>query len=176
MALAEVAAAEVQLRANVKAERHGAIANTQLEVSRAQSEKAKAKADAVALQIAKCRIEAPFDGRVLDLSINRFELPTPAAALLEIVAVNPLEVELIVPSDWLAWLGPGKEFEYRLDETRRSYRVVVERIDAKVEHISQTIRVYGSFRTPPDGVLPGMSGTATFPTQMTAGRAMGVPP
>ena len=75
---------------------------------------------------------------------------------------STLEVDLIVPSTWLRWVNKGTRFEFDVDELGRSYTAQVDRLGAKVDAVSQTIKITGSFVDRPGNVLTGMSGTAKF--------------
>ena len=72
------------------------------------------------------------------------------------------EIEFLAPSKWLAWLKPGYAFSVRIDETGRSYPAKILRVGAKVDPVSQSIKLFAAI----DGKFPelvaGMSGHATL--------------
>ena len=75
---------------------------------------------------------------------------------------SELELDLIVPSNWLRWVNRGTTFIFSVDELGQEYKARVTRLGAKVDAVSQTIKLTGSFVVRPQSVLAGMSGTATF--------------
>lgn len=162
VAMADVRAASSQLRTDERLQKHGAIAVTQLDISKSKLDRAKAHAEVIATQLQQCQIVAPFDGRVVAEHINAFELSSANAPLIEVVGKKNVEVELIVPSKWMMWLKSGRKFSFKVDETGKTYAAVVARLGAVADHVSQTIRVYGRLQSTSDDVLPGMSGTARF--------------
>lgn len=162
VALADVKAATSQLRTDTRLQKHGAIAITQLDISKSKFDRAKAHAESLSIQLQQCQIVAPFDGSVVQRHINAFELSSANAPLIEIVGSQNVEVELIVPSKWMMWLRLGQAFSFHVDETGKTYGAVVARLGAVADNVSQTIRVYGRLKSPSDNVLPGMSGTAHF--------------
>jgi membrane fusion protein, multidrug efflux system len=168
-ARAEQRAAQLSVKENTELRRHRAVGLNELEISQAKFAQAKASADALAVRLSQCTIVAPFSGRVVEKIVNEFEIPKANEPLLKIIDDKSLEIELIVPSDWLAWLQVGEEFSFRIDETRRAYSVRLSGIGAAVDPISQTIRIRAKFADAPDDVLPGMSGSARF--DKTARRA-----
>ena len=93
-----------------------------------------------------------------------FEIPAANAPVMTVVDDSSLELDLIVPSTWLRWVKPGSEFDFSIDELGTSFRAKVARLGAKVDAVSQTIKITGVFINRPDSVLAGMSGTARFPT------------
>lgn len=161
-ARADQRAAQLSVKENTELRRHRAVGLNELEISQAKLAKAKASADALAVRLSQCTIVAPFSGRVVEKIVNEFEIPKANEPLLKIVDDKSLEIELIVPSDWLAWLRIGEAFRFRIDETRRTYDVTLSGIGAAVDPISQTIRIKANFSDAPNDVLPGMSGSARF--------------
>ncbi len=162
VALADVKGAASQLRTDARLQKHGALAVTQLDISKSKLDRAKARAESLSIQLQQCRIVAPFDGSVVQRHINAFELSSANAPLIEIVGKKNVEVELIVPSKWMMWLKRGQKFAFQVDETGKTYGAVVARLGAVADNVSQTIRVYGRLKSTSDDVLPGMSGTARF--------------
>jgi membrane fusion protein, multidrug efflux system len=71
-------------------------------------------------------------------------------------------VDIIVPSNWVRWLKPGTPFSFRVDEVRRDVPAAVVRVGAAVDAVSQTIKIAAKLLQSSDGILPGMSGSASF--------------
>ena len=82
----------------------------------------------------------------------------PGQALLEIIDDSVLELEFIVPSRWLAWLKPGYAFQVRIDETARSYPAKVQRIGARVDPVSQSVKLVAAIDGRFPELIAGMSG------------------
>ncbi len=167
--MAELASAEAQhqemkvaLETNAFLEKRNAGSRQDLEIAKARAAKAAADADGLRVRLDQCMIKAPFDGRVAELTINEHEMPVSGKPLIAILADGELEIDLILPSDWLGWLKEKMEFSFIVDETGRGYQGEVVRIGAAVDTISQTIKITGRFRNVDAAVLPGMSGAATF--------------
>ncbi len=166
-ARAAAAAAEAQKKTvdtNVELDKFESIGKNDLAISRSVFDKADAEADALKVQLKDCNIYAPFAGRVTERVARNFEAVTVSQPLLRIVDTSALELDVIVPSNWLQWLSEGADFEFRVDETGRTLTAKVLRVTPAVDPVSKTIRVIGQFRGG-DGleqVLPGMSGSARF--------------
>ena len=143
-------------------EKRNAGNRTETATAQARTDKAHAEADSIRARLAQCSIAAPYDGRVTGIDIHEHEYPVPSRPMLSIVAEGEPTIELIVPSAWLVWLRPGELFQFAVDETGKSYPGDVVRLGASVDTVSQTIKVFGRFTGPADGVLPGMSGAAHF--------------
>lgn len=82
---------------------------------------------------------------------------------LEILDDRSLEVELIAPSRWLAWLKPGYAFTVHIDETDKTYPADITRVGGRVDPVSQTIKVFGEIRGEATELMAGMSGRANIP-------------
>ncbi len=166
---AEHRAAEAKLRAktgvlesNLKLASRRAIGTTELQVSRAEVDQARAELEALSVRTSQCTITAPYAGRVVDVLINEHEMPQANTPLIEIVDDASLEIELIVPSQWLTWLRPRMPLKFTIDETQTAYRSEVLRLGSIVDPISQTVKLTAAFHDNPINVLPGMSGSAHF--------------
>lgn len=147
---------------NLQLAKHHAVGGLELAVSQADAEKASAAVKVAQVTVNGCTVRAPFPGRVVKMIVNEHENVFPNDQLISLLDDSLLEIEIILPSKSLAWLKVGTPFEYAVDETGLRYPAVVQDIGANVDPASQTVKVKGLFRTQPDNVLAGMSGTASF--------------
>jgi multidrug efflux pump subunit AcrA (membrane-fusion protein) len=123
----------------------------------------QAKVSVTQFRISQCEVRAPFSGRVAQALVREHETPSPNTPLLSIVSDRDLEVHLVVPSHWLAWLKKGHQMTFSVDETGAQLSVQVRHIAATVDAVSQTVRIVGVFDDDAaQAVLPGMSGLAKF--------------
>jgi RND family efflux transporter MFP subunit len=138
--------------------------SSEVEYKVAQSDEDQAAADVRAAQtlVGNCVVPAPFSGRVSAVYTHNFQYLQTGAPMLEVLSDKSLDLEMIVPSLWLAWLKPGAKFNVAIDETGKTYPATLERLSGKVDAVSRSIKVYGHIDNPPDTLLPGMSGHAIF--------------
>jgi len=136
----------------------------QLEVQQAQAKQKASAADVAYMSatVRKCAIAAPFDGRVSKRSASPQQFAEPGKPLLTIVDTSHLELKMIVPSKWLAWLKPGHALSVQVDEVGKTYPAKVARIGARVDPVTQTVDVTAALDSGAPELLPGMSGWATF--------------
>ena len=157
-ARAELAAAEAALATNERLARLNSVGQLELELSRANVLKARAEVSAGEAVVAKGTVTAPYDGRVAEQKIRELQFVQAGQPLLEIIDHGPLELDFIVPSRWLAWMRPGGELQVAIDETDRTYPARFLRLGARVDAVSQSVRVAAAI----DGLFPelvaGMSG------------------
>lgn len=156
---------------NVELDQYEAVGKNDVAVSQANLGKADAEATAVAAQLSDCAVHAPFSGKVVEQIAHVREVAASGQPLLKIQSGGTLEIELIVPSRWLTWLRPGAAFGFRIDETGQEVKGTVTRLGASVDAVSKTIRVTGDITQSAGLVLPGMSGTASFPDAAKASAA-----
>lgn len=144
----------------------------ELEQAQARARSAEAEADSLYLRtmVDKCTIKAPFDGRVTRRLARQHEYVTPGQPLLEIVDTGPLELQLLVPSQWVTWLDRGKAFTVSVDETGTDITAKVIRIGAVVDPVGQSITLSGALDQAHPDLLPGMSGWAQFDVPASAGQ------
>ncbi len=160
-AAAAVAAQRKQVETNEELDSFSAIGKNDLLISKAQLDKALAESDALMTQSKECAVVAPFAGKVVARLARQHEAVQAGTPLLKIVDVSGAELDLIVPSSWLAWLAPGTRFSFRVDETGAQLPGKVLRLLPSVDPVSRTIRIVAIFDTAAARVMPGMSGTAS---------------
>ncbi len=164
-ARAELDIAAATLASNRKLKDLDSISDLEVQIARAQSDKAQAELEAAQAQRSYCTLAAPFAGRVVARHCNAPENVTVGEPLLDIVALGTPVIQMFVPSVWLAWLAPGLGFEVEVRETGTRYPARVVRTGARVDAVSQTVEVFGEFSGDAQALLPGMSGSAIFPPQ-----------
>jgi RND family efflux transporter MFP subunit len=124
----------------------------------AESDKARAKVAAMAATAGKCSVTAPFDGRMVEQKVRSQQYVQPGQALLDILDDSVLELDFVVPSKWLVWLKAGAEFKVAIDETAKTYPVRLIRVGARIDPVSQTVKVTGAIQGHFPELSAGMSG------------------
>jgi RND family efflux transporter MFP subunit len=157
---AEVAlgAAEKTWDANKQLHELGSAGTLDLELSEAEVAKARAEIASNKAVLAKCALVAPFSGRIAEQKVREQQYVQPGEPLLEILDDSELDLEFIVPSRWLAWLKPGHAFSVAIDETGRTYPARVRRIGARVDPLSQSIKLTATIHGRFNDLMAGMSG------------------
>ena len=67
-----------------------------------------------------------------------------------------------MPSKWLSWLTIGLPFDVHVIETDDKHAAKIDRIGAKIDPVSQSLKVIGSIDNSEKNLKPGMSGHAQF--------------
>lgn len=134
-----------------------------LDVALAQSEYAQTQAELriARLNTERCSIKAPYAGKVVTVLVNRHENIRQQQELLEIVADQRLEAEVVVPATWLTWLQPELPLTLALDETGARVEATLAAISPAIDPVSQTLLLRARLAQP-SGMMPGMSATAYF--------------
>lgn len=157
-ARAALAAAQTTYSANQRLIETGSVGKVEVEVSGAEVSKSRAEVAANAAVLAKCSVPAPYAGRVAEQKVREQQYVQPGQALLEIIDDSILELEFIAPSRWLAWLRMGYIFQVRIDETNKSYPAKVLRIGARVDPVSQSVKIAAAIDGRFPELIAGMSG------------------
>jgi membrane fusion protein (multidrug efflux system) len=160
LAKAEAAlmAANTAWRGNQKLSDLNSVGKVELDVSKAEALKAQAEVSANRALIGKCQIAAPFSGRIAEQKAREQQYVQPGQPLLEILDDSQLELEFIVPSRWLAWVRTGMAFEVNIDETGKTYPAKVQRIAARVDPVSQSVKLSAVIDGRFSELAAGMSG------------------
>jgi membrane fusion protein, multidrug efflux system len=160
-AQAVLVAAEKTFAANQRLFALKSVGLIEVDLSEAEVAKARAELAYAKAMLAKCEIRAPFAGRVAEQRVREQEFVQPGQALVEIIDDATPQVDFIAPSVWLAWLRTGDPLTVRIDETGCSYLATVERIGAKVDPVSQSVRVVAALGHDAAELMAGMSGTVS---------------
>ena len=155
---AELEGAEQTLKSNLRLEQLNSVGQLELDLSKSASNKAKAEVGANKAVLAKCQVSAPFAGRIADQKVREQQYVQPGQALLDILDDSVLELEFLVPSLWLRWLKVGGSFEVQIDETRKTYPARFTRIGARVDPVSQSVKVAAAIHGKFPELMAGMSG------------------
>lgn len=151
-------AADTAWRGNQKLAELNSVGKVELDISKADVLKAQAEVSANRALIGKCQITAPFSGRIAEQKAREQQYVQPGQALLEILDDSQLELEFIVPSRWLAWVRNGAAFQVNIDETGKTYPAKVQRIGARVDPISQSVKLTAVIDGRFSELVAGMSG------------------
>ena len=155
---AELEGAEQTLKSNLRLEQLNSVGQLELDLSKSSANKAKAEVGANKAVLAKCQVNAPFAGRVAEQKVREQQYVQPGQAMLDILDDSVLELEFLVPSAWLRWLKVGGAFDVQIDETRKAYPARFTRIGARVDPVSQSVKVAAAIHGKFPELMAGMSG------------------
>ncbi len=156
-------AARIDYKSKKRLLAHQAIGRDEVNLASAQADKASAEVNVREITNDECRFTAPFDGRVVALHSNVREYPPSDRPMIMIILDdNALEIEMVVPSNWLTFLKSGQNLQFKVDETGQMVAAIIDRIGAEVDPVSQTVKVFGKLKVERTGILAGMSGLVLF--------------
>jgi len=164
---ADLSSAEKTFSANKRLAELNSVGQVELDLSQAASRKAAADVEMSRTLLRKCSISAPYSGRVAEQRGREQQFAQAGQPLLEILDDSALELEYLVPSRWLVWLKPGARFFVRIDETGKTYPATVVRTGARIDPVSQSIKIKGQVAGRYPELLAGMSGVVSFPVNST---------
>lgn len=162
-AKAELDAAETTYKANVRLAELNSVGLMDLDLSKAAADRARAEVSANQAVLSKCVIAAPYGGRVAEQKVREQQYAQAGQPLLEILDDSVLELEFLVPSKWLANLRVGGSFKVEIDETRKTYPARFIRIGARVDAVSQSVKVAAAIDGRFPELISGMSGRVQVP-------------
>lgn len=157
-ARAALSGAETTYRSNKRLLELGSIGKVEMEVSQAEVMKNRAEVSSTLTMLSKCTVAAPFTGRVAEQKVREQQYVQPGQAIMEIIDDSVLELEFLVPSKWLAWIKPGTKFQVGIDETHKDYPAQVQRIGARVDPVSQSVKLVAAIDGKFPELIAGMSG------------------
>lgn len=166
---AENRAAKIKMQNTEQLNKLHSIGALDVAMAYSEYEQTAAMLKIARLNTSRCEIHAPFSGRVVALYVNQHENVSPQQQLIEIVADQHLELEIVVPATWLRWLTTGAQFSATIDETGRTHKATVVTLNPVIDPVSQTIIARAQVDNC-DTLIPGMSATAVFPERPAAGN------
>ena len=157
-AQADLDGAQQTWKSNQRLAELNSVGQLELDLSRSAVGKARAEINANQALLAKCSIAAPYSGRVAEQKVREQQYVQPGQALLDIIDDSVLELEFLVPSTWLGWLRVGSSFQVEIDETRKTYPAKFIRIGARIDPVSQSVKVAAAIDGRFPELIAGMSG------------------
>ena len=136
----------------------------ELDVSLAEAETfiAKAELSGANLSVRRCAINAPFNGRVIEVARKQHEWINIGEPLMEVFNDQDFLLKMLIPSSWLVWLKPGTPFRVSIDETGKTYDAKITKIGARIDPVSRTVTVRGKVTESDKNFIHSMSGNAHF--------------
>jgi len=159
---ASAEAARQALKVSKRLAELNSISTLEVDQATAKMKETEAEAEAMRVNVSKCILRAPYNGRIAKLYVDAHQYVTPGKPLMDIIDTSRLEVRLIVPSRWLAWLKPGSRFSIQIEELGRVYQARIVRLGARIDPVSQSLLLTGEIDGNHSELLPGMSGWASF--------------
>ncbi|MGL4637891.1 MAG: efflux RND transporter periplasmic adaptor subunit [Beijerinckiaceae bacterium] len=134
----------------------------EVSMAAATHDKSAAMLEGLQARVKQCRILAPFDGRILDLTVRRHETPSPNQPLIRILDDKSLEIDMLLPASAINSIKPGTPFTLTLDDTGQRLSGEITRVSPALDIVSQTFKASGVPKSDLKSVLPGMSGSITL--------------
>lgn len=159
---AELSIAERNATTKEKLLKLGAVGRVEYENSLSEFQKVKAQVSEIEVILSRCVTRAPYHGHVVEQRVHPQQFVSAGQPLLEIIDNSALELEFIVPSKWSSWLSENNQFNIHMDETNKDYPAKVTQVGARIDPISQTIKVRAAIQGGFLDLRPGMSGTVNI--------------
>jgi HlyD family secretion protein len=167
-------------RANLAALQNGsrpeqiAAAQGQLDAAAAQAAAAQAALDLIDVQLSKLSVSAPISGVVLARGLNLGEMAAPGASVMELGALDPVQLTVYIPEDQYGQISLGQEAAIQVDSYPGvTFTGTVTHIADQAEFTPRNVQtvesrsatVYAveiSIPNPENQLKPGMPADATF--------------
>ena len=154
--------AKVQLKNDKELLDMRSIGELQYQLSESALKKAEAELSIAKLNVERCNIVAPYNGKVMDVYTNIFANIEQREPLMDIVGDGLLEAEIVAHSNWLKWLKKGHSVKITIDETGEVLDAKIISLGAAVDAASQTIGLKAQFNKKYESLIPGMIGIVKF--------------
>ncbi|MCH2037401.1 MAG: efflux RND transporter periplasmic adaptor subunit [Rickettsiales bacterium] len=153
---------ETRVSINDRLNKLASISQLDYKLSVYKAEESDADVRIKANDVKHCKIKAPYAGVVEEVLRKEFEYVQKGDPVIKILDDSMLEIELLVPSNWVTWIKKDVVFEVVVSEIDQRYEAKLTGIGAKIDPISQSIMVKGIIENQDKALKPGMSITAHF--------------
>lgn len=161
-AVAVQKADKARVEVNTKLDKLSSISQLDYKLALFKAEESAAEVSVISERVKNCRIKAPYSGVVEEVLKQNHEFVNRGDPVLKILDDSVLEIELLVSSNWVTWLKKGLEFDVEVSELEKTYKAKVTNIGAKIDPVSQSIKIKGAITNKEKILKPGMSVTAFF--------------
>ncbi|MBF0346329.1 MAG: efflux RND transporter periplasmic adaptor subunit [Magnetococcales bacterium] len=161
-AQAQVKAAETKVSVQQRLSHLNATSRMEEELAAAEAATARAEMKIIQVRISRCELTAPFSGRVAERMAQQHQYVKAGDPLMEILDPNALQAVFLLPSRYLSHLAKGDAFKIHIDETSATYTALVTAIGARIDALSQSVKIVGRITGDHPELLPGMSGQAAL--------------
>jgi RND family efflux transporter MFP subunit len=118
------------------------------------------------LNLAESRVDAPFSGRIADLSVVEGQYVTVGTELLTVVDLDPIKVEVQVLEAEVGYLTPGRRAAVTFAAfPGETFRGQIETINPVVDPETRTARVTLLLSNPGGRIKPGMYARVSLEAQ-----------
>lgn len=155
---ADNATVEINKRLN----KLSSISQLDMKLSQYKAQESAAEVDIIKTRLKDCRISAPYSGVVEELIKKQHEYVKAGDPVLKVLDDSVLEVELLVPSEWTTWIKKGTSFKAQISEINKEYDAKITYLGARIDPVSQSLKIKGSIDNKEKLLKPGMSVTAIF--------------
>lgn len=159
-ATADFRAARDTHLARLRLQALGAAGELEVTVAAAAADKARSQIAFRESQMAYCKVEAPFAGKVARLRVKASESVNASQPLVELVNPAFLRAQMFVPAAWIGRVRVGSAIALQMKDTGRTYRAAISKVNARVDGVSQQLELEARIENPDARLLPGMVGMA----------------
>lgn len=135
-------------------EREG-VSLQEYEVAKADVEKVKAEIALIDAQLDKRIIRAPFSGVLGLRMVSEGSYLSPGTPIVNLVSIDPIEIQFAVPEKYSRLVGPGTEVTFRLDGTDEDFKAKVVAAEPVIDAQTRTLLLKASAPNPNGRILPG---------------------
>lgn len=147
---------------NTRLEKLSSISELDYKLALFKAEESVADVAVITERVKYCKITAPYSGVVEEVLRKNNEYVNRGDPVVKILNDSVLEIELLVPSEWITWLKNGTKFDVNVSELNTSYQAEITNIGAKIDPVSQSIKIKGAIINKEKILKPGISITAYF--------------
>ncbi|MCB0631770.1 MAG: efflux RND transporter periplasmic adaptor subunit [Saprospiraceae bacterium] len=145
-------------------EREG-VSLQEYEVAKAEVEKVKAEISLIDAQLDKRTIRAPFSGVLGLRMVSEGSYLSPGTPIVNLVSINPIDIQFAVPEKYSSAVGPGTEVTFRLDGSAKDFKAKVIAAEPVIDAATRTFLLKATAPNPNGSILPGAFANVTVNLQ-----------
>ena len=133
-------------------------AETDLKIKQREVESAKLQIKLSRSELSKANIKSPINGLVSKKYIKNGEFAQPGKQLFEIISINPLKVEISVPSQYLSQIKIGQPLDVKVDSLPdKVFKAKIIKINPQADQETRSIVLIAHINNSDEALKAGLS-------------------
>ncbi len=125
------------------------------EIAKAEAEQVVAELEIINVQLSKRTIKAPFAGQLGLRQVSEGSYLSPGTPIVNLVSVNPIDIEFSVPEKYGNVLKTGSAINFRIDGLADDFRATIVAKEPNIDPGTRTLKLKASATNPGGRILPG---------------------
>jgi len=132
-----------------------AISQQEYDILLSEFETRQAEVDLVQAQLAKTRVQAPFDGRIGLRYVSVGSYVSPNTRIANLLDLDPVKIDFSIPEKYAGFIKKGNEITFKVQGTSDVFKGTVYAIEPQIDRVTRTVQLRARSSNRDGKLLPG---------------------